>query len=371
MSVGGGGGGKAILGGVALVVAALVLVAVLFVPMLITVIAPPPEPEAMGTTCAAVVEGEGGKGPRVPNGWGDEIEDAAKVAGMPTEILAAQLEAESNWDPQAMSPVGAAGLAQFMPGTWAGYGEGDPLDPIASIRAQGRYMKALMDLAGAQTDDSDEQVKMALAAYNWGPGNMDSVGWDWSQGPAETRNYIPKIMDIAQVSISPDCAPVLAGDIDLGTGEWTSPLPGGSMTGAGAYGGRNVPGLPAWAQNHVGIDLATIFPGPAGQILAPTDLRVTALYDPDGCVMARQTAEPGFGFAFCHLDRTDVSVGQEVKRGGVLGIEGTKAASVGGTSVRHLHTELYLPGHPDPQYPGPSAPGVTDPTPIYRAKGAM
>lgn len=368
MSSLGDGGGKGLAGAVLVIL--MVPVAVIISLALLPVIFSSPPPAVAGT-CVAVAEGESGSGPRVPNDWGDDVVAAAKVAGMPPEILAAQLEAESDWNTRAVSPRGAAGLAQAMPGTWAQYGEGDPFDPVAAIRFQGVYMKALMGLAEPHADSPDEQIKMALAAYNWGDGNMGSVGWDWTQGPAETTNYVPKILTLAQVSISAECAPVLPGDIDLGTGEWTNPLPGGTMTGAGAFGPRNVPGLPAWAQNHVGIDLATIFPGPAGRVLAPTDLRVTAIYEPDGCVMARQTSAPGFGFAFCHMDTIGVREGQDVKRGGELGVEGTKATSVGGTSVRHLHTELYLPGNPDPEFPGPSAPGVTDPLPIYRAKGAV
>jgi len=64
----------------------------------------------------------------------------------PPAIIAAQLNAESGFNPQAVSPVGAQGISQFMPGTWALYGRdengdgtADPFDPADAIPAQGRY----------------------------------------------------------------------------------------------------------------------------------------------------------------------------------------------------------------------------------------
>lgn len=325
--------------------------------------------EQQSGTCQAVlasnVEAVG-----VPEQWQEPVADAAQEAGVPQEVIAAQLSAESGWDPGAVSPAGAVGLAQFMPGTWELYGQGDPRDPLASIAAQGEYMGALMDLAGEHTEDPGEQVRLALAAYNWGDGNMGTNGWSLEGLPEETTVYIDRILGGAQTEFSEACAPVAGQyDGDLGDGEWATPLPGGALTGGGAFGGRNVPGLPAWAQNHVGLDLAT--PGGDGQIVAPFPMRVTGIYDPDGCVLARQIGEPGFGVALCHMDDWSAKVGMEYERGDVVGSEGSRAASVGVGVIEHLHLELYEPGHGDPQYPGPDAPGVIDPTDIMRAKGAL
>lgn len=326
--------------------------------------------EAPGTCRAQAPDGDGGVVMEVPNGWGPEVEKAAQVAGVPAPVLAAQLEAESGWDPSAVSPVGAAGLAQFMPDTWALYGDGDPMDPVAAIEAQGRYMGALTELTSLHSEDEEERVRLALAAYNWGDGNMARVDWDLTRIPAETAAYVPSILEAAQVGFSTDCAPV-SGQYtgDLGDGEWAIPLPGGSLTGGGAYGLRNVPGLPSWAQDHVGLDFAT--PDGGGTVVAPFPMRVTSIYDPDGCVMAKGTGEVKFGVALCHMDDWSAEVGMEYERGDVVGSEGSRAGSVGTAVIPHLHMELYRPEGGDPEFPGPANPDVIDPTPILRAKGAL
>lgn len=80
--------------------------------------------------------------------WVPALQEAARVEGIPAPFLAAQVEAESGWNPNVLSPVGARGLTQFMPGTWETYGQGaDPFDPIAGIQAQGRYLRYLRDFA--------------------------------------------------------------------------------------------------------------------------------------------------------------------------------------------------------------------------------
>nr|WP_306672426.1 lytic transglycosylase domain-containing protein [Geothrix fuzhouensis] len=88
------------------------------------------------------------------------------VAGPRWIDRAAQVQAESAFNPRAVSPVGARGLAQFMPATWAEWAPGaDPFDPIASIQAQHRYMLWLEARCGGQLDP-------ALGAYNAGLGNI-------------------------------------------------------------------------------------------------------------------------------------------------------------------------------------------------------
>jgi soluble lytic murein transglycosylase-like protein len=77
-------------------------------------------------------------------------------------LLAAQLMAESGFDPYAVSPAGAQGIAQFMPVTAATYGLEDPFDPEAAIDAQAHLMSELLRRFGS--------VRLALAAYNAGPG---------------------------------------------------------------------------------------------------------------------------------------------------------------------------------------------------------
>lgn len=102
--------------------------------------------------------------------------------GLPKGLLYGQMMAESGGNPNAVSKAGAQGLMQFMPDTAKQYGI-DPLDPHQAIDGAGRYMR---DLIG-QTPD----LRSAVAAYNWGIGNLKRNGIDAM--PQETRNYIASV----------------------------------------------------------------------------------------------------------------------------------------------------------------------------------
>jgi cell wall-associated NlpC family hydrolase len=110
---------------------------------------------------------------------------AARAEQVPPALLAAQLEAESGFDASARSPVGAEGIAQFMPATWAGdwnpQREHSPFEPEAAIAAQARLMHTLLERA-------DGDIASALAAYNAGPAVAPA---DW---PRETRSYVARIL---------------------------------------------------------------------------------------------------------------------------------------------------------------------------------
>lgn len=99
-------------------------------------------------------------------------------------VLAAQLMAESGFDPSAVSPAGAQGIAQFMPGTAASYGLRDPFDPIAAIDAQAHLMSDLLR--------QFRSVPLALAAYNAGPGAVEACGC--AAPYAETGAYVARIL---------------------------------------------------------------------------------------------------------------------------------------------------------------------------------
>ncbi len=99
-------------------------------------------------------------------------------------LLAAQLMAESNFNPAAVSAAGAQGIAQFVPSTAAAYGLRDPFDAEQAIAAQARLMADLLGQFGS--------TELALAAYNAGPGAVSSC----SCVPPypETRAYVARIM---------------------------------------------------------------------------------------------------------------------------------------------------------------------------------
>ena len=102
-------------------------------------------------------------------------------------LLAAQLMAESGFDPSAVSPAGALGIAQFMPSTGRSYGLRDPFDPIASIDAQAHLMSDLLR--------QFHSVPLALAAYNAGSGAV--AGCHCVPPYPETRAYVARILALA------------------------------------------------------------------------------------------------------------------------------------------------------------------------------
>ncbi|MCC9198512.1 M23 family metallopeptidase (plasmid) [Arthrobacter sp. zg-Y820] len=120
--------------------------------------------------------------------------------------------------------------------------------------------------------------------------------------------------------------------------------------------------------DKLGVDLATgTGTGSGGPVIAPTQLRITGFNDPDGCVIAKETGDdPDFGFAFCHLNAYNVSVGQTLQRGDIIGTEGNRAQL--GQVGTHLHFEIYKPEAPAVVYPYQG--WNLDPEPILKEKGA-
>ncbi len=112
--------------------------------------------------------GGGGMPAYVPAQFRAPLERSASRWNVSAALLAAQIMAESNFNPMAVSPAGAQGIAQFMPATAAGYGLHDPFDAPAAIDAQAHLMS---DLLG-----QFDSIPLALAAYNAGPGAVAACG---------------------------------------------------------------------------------------------------------------------------------------------------------------------------------------------------
>lgn len=126
----------------------------------------------------------------------DEIIAAIRTRAFDPEIAVAQAKAESDFDPNAVGPMTrygrAKGLFQFIDSTWQQYGQGSVFDPLAAIDARNAFMRDLYAQFGGDP-------QKALAAYNWGPGNLRSAirrfGSDWlSHAPTETQNYVSRIL---------------------------------------------------------------------------------------------------------------------------------------------------------------------------------
>jgi soluble lytic murein transglycosylase-like protein len=122
----------------------------------------------------------------VPARFVPALNRAAQRWSVSATLLAAQLFAESGFNPFAVSSAGAQGIAQFMPATARGIGLRDPFDPHASIDAQAHLMRDLLRRFGA--------VPLALAAYNAGPAGVAACGCV----PAipETRGYVARILGL-------------------------------------------------------------------------------------------------------------------------------------------------------------------------------
>jgi soluble lytic murein transglycosylase-like protein len=114
------------------------------------------------------------------------ISQAAQRWNVSGALLAAQLYAESNFNPFAQSGAGAQGIAQFVPGTAEAYGLSDPFDPGQSIDAQAHLMRDLLRQFAS--------VPLALAAYNAGPGAVAACGC--VPPIPETQAYVAKILGL-------------------------------------------------------------------------------------------------------------------------------------------------------------------------------
>ena len=120
----------------------------------------------------------------VPAGFSAQVANLAARFDLSPALIEALVWQESRWRENAVSPVGARGLAQLMPGT-AHYLGVDPADPFANLEGGARYLRE-------QLDRFDGDIEKALAAYNAGPGRVLRSGG--VPRIRETQVYVASIM---------------------------------------------------------------------------------------------------------------------------------------------------------------------------------
>lgn len=128
------------------------------------------------------------------------IEAAERCPVVPARVLAAQLASESSWDPRAVSPAGATGIAQFMPEVWEQYavdgdgdGDTDIYDPVDAI-----HSAAALNCVNAElvADVPGDRLRNILAAYNAGFNQV--VRYEGVPPFPETEQYVERVLSRAE-----------------------------------------------------------------------------------------------------------------------------------------------------------------------------
>jgi len=296
----------------------------------------------------------------VPAKYAALIEKAAADCdqGLPAGILAAQIQAESNFNPKAQSkdpetgkPI-ADGIAQFIPSTWAssgidgnGDGKKDVWDPEDAIPSQGKMMCELLKTAKKHPEYNGSPIELALAGYNAGWGRVQQYKGvpPASFAEGQTYNYVKFIM-AAQAKLT---APDTSGGAEM-SGEWTKPVNAPLGTPYHQSGGM-------WSSGyHTGIDFAAGIGTPI-RAAGPGKVVSAARVNAYGRQVIIRHAD-GMYTQYAHMSELKVSTGDTVKGGQVIGLSGAD----GNVSGPHLHFEVRT---------GPDYGTDIAPLPYLRKKG--
>ncbi|SDN13868.1 Murein DD-endopeptidase MepM and murein hydrolase activator NlpD, contain LysM domain [Lentzea albidocapillata subsp. violacea] len=251
-------------------------------------------------------------------------------------LLGGLLRHESaGWNENAVSPVGAQGLAQFMPSTWAavgkdynGNGVNSPFDWGDSIPAAGKY---LCDSVGQirRAGLKGDVIDLALASYNAGFGAVLRYGG--IPPYQETQKYVKIIRGYAAEFTAPD------GGLSSGGGAWVYPLIGTKADCSSGFGAR-------WGEFHYGLDLAAPIGVKIGAAAAGTVIAAGPASGYGQWVKIQHAG--GVVTIYGHVETYVVAVGQQVQAGTLIATVGNRGQSTG----PHLHFQIDVAGKPvDPE----------------------
>lgn len=332
---------KWLLGGVGSTLV-LILLTLLAVPMLMLLLLDDDQDQAE----AGMVGGVGGLSAAVPAEYVEWLLKAGAICPeVSAALLASQLAAESNFNPTAVSPVGAQGIAQIMPFNFGmlrddnGNGVASALDPADAIMFQGRFMCSFAPMfrGGAS---GDQLVRFMLAAYNAGPGAVLPSGCGTANTTTcrpripqngETPPYVDRIMaNLAQYQGADPTT--IAAD-----GAWIHPV--ASYTTGGTF--RQVGRHWAMCGWHTGYDYAAAQGSPVKAAFSGTVIHASWGSDAGGTGAAYGNqviiAHPnGMRSYYDHLSAFAVSPGDQVTTGQLIGQVGQTGNAFGA----HLHFEL-------------------------------